>query len=105
MIEEITPASLRAMLDAGETFQLIDVRVAWERHYARIDPSTLLTAEITQSLLAEPPDERVVFYCHHGVRSWDWARFFADRGMPRPCNLTGGIEAWSLEVDPSVPRY
>jgi len=52
-----------------------------------------------------PRDARLVFHCHHGGRSQAAAEHFAALGFENVHNLAGGIDAWSREVDPSVPRY
>ena len=51
------------------------------------------------------PEQDYVLYCHHGVRSLAGAEFLRGRGLTRVANLTGGIDAWSVRVDPAVPRY
>ena len=50
-------------------------------------------------------DALIVFQCHHGIRSQNAAEYFRQQGFTNLCNLQGGIDAWSLQVDPSVPRY
>jgi Rhodanese-like domain len=56
-------------------------------------------------LMCGPKDTPVVFHCHHGQRSLDAASYLAGHGFKNARSLTGGIEAWSIEVDASVPRY
>ena len=52
------------------------------------------------------PDEEIVFFCHHGMRSAQVANFFArQRAFPNVANMSGGIDAWSTQIDPGVPRY
>jgi monothiol glutaredoxin len=105
-VAEISCQELKEMMDRGEPLRLVDVRTPMERQWARIEPSILLeTQEQVDAILAESGDIPVVFYCHHGIRSHGAATWFAQSGLARPVNLAGGIEAWSLEVDPSVPRY
>ncbi|HET6202630.1 MAG TPA: rhodanese-like domain-containing protein [Planctomycetota bacterium] len=85
--------------------RLIDVRSPEERDLASIDGSTLLTGENIDELRALPKETPIVFHCHHGVRSLDAAAFFVGHGFTSVRSLAGGIDAWSREVDPSVPRY
>jgi rhodanese-related sulfurtransferase len=52
-----------------------------------------------------PAGAQVVVYCHHGIRSLSGAAILGQAGIPDAASLAGGIDAWSVEVDPSVPRY
>ena len=61
--------------------------------------------EITQRTNELDDDVPLVVICHHGGRSMQCAHFLARQGIGRPINLAGGIDAWSLHVDPAVPRY
>ena len=67
--------------------------------------ATLVSEELTQEMMQWPKDTPIVFYCHLGQRSLDAASYFAGHGFRNVRSITGGIEAWSLEVDPLVPRY
>lgn len=101
-------AELARRREAGEELCLVDVRDADELAIARIEgarwiPLPELEARIGE-LLAERP-KRIVVHCHHGGRSEKAARLLLGRGFPRVENLEGGIEAWSLTVDPRVARY
>jgi rhodanese-related sulfurtransferase len=103
---EITPAEMRERLDRGENFLLVDVREPWEYELCRIDGAKLIPmGSIPQNLQALDVDEDVVCYCHHGMRSMDVAVWLRGQGVQRAKSLTGGIERWSLEIDPRVPRY
>jgi monothiol glutaredoxin len=104
-VEELAPAELRRWQQAGQRFELLDARTAEERAVASSAGSLLLTPEEAARLEGLPRDTTMVFHCHHGGRSRAAAEHFASLGFTRLFNLTGGIEAWSLEVDPSVPRY
>jgi len=92
------------MLDAGETFKLIDVRTETESSIARIEGGKLLE-DVEQELESLDRDTPLVFYCHSGVRSANAAERYLREGFTRVFNLEGGIDAWSREIDPSVPRY
>jgi len=106
--EERTPAALRAMRERGENLLLLDVREPAEYETARIEGSRLLPLGELPRRLAELSDwkERpVVVHCHHGGRSARACELLVEHGFVRVANLVGGIEAWSLTVDPRVPRY
>ena len=72
---------------------------------ARIPGATLIREELAQEMMQWPKDAPIVFYCHHGERSLDAAAYVAGHGFRDARSMTGGIEAWSLEVDSAVPRY
>jgi adenylyltransferase/sulfurtransferase len=108
MIQEITVAQLAARLDAGEAFYLLDVRQPGEHDLAALPGSKLIPLNQLMSRLSEidaPPGVPIVVYCHHGVRSRMGAGAVAQAGHPEVYSLAGGIDAWSVEVDPRVPRY
>ncbi len=104
-IQQISPAELRAFLDGREPFELIDVRTPGERAMAVIEGSRLLDQALHDELMQRDRLTPLVFQCHHGMRSQAAAEYFQRAGFRRLYNLRGGIEAWSTEVDPSVPRY
>jgi monothiol glutaredoxin len=104
-IQQISATELKGMVDSGEPFELIDVRTEHERAIAAIDGSKLLDDGLHEHLLSLDRNTPIVFQCHHGVRSQAAAEYFARAGFQRLFNLAGGIDAWSVEVDPSVPRY
>jgi monothiol glutaredoxin len=96
---------LKQRLDAGESFELLDVRTPEERATASIPGAVLLTEDVARRLEAVPRETMLVFHCHHGGRSQAAAEHFAALGFTNVWNVTGGIDAWSQEVDPEVPRY
>jgi monothiol glutaredoxin len=104
-VSALSVQELQALLRAGEEFELIDVRSPEERELAVIAGSRLLDRITAAELEKLPADRRVIFYCHTGQRSQVAAREFASRGHQNVFNLTGGIDAWSTEIDPQVPRY
>jgi monothiol glutaredoxin len=104
-IRELSAPNLKAMMDAGSTFELIDVRTEDERAFARIEGSRLLDRACYDYLLGLDKETTIVFQCHSGVRSYGAAQHFQDLGFQNVFNLAGGIDAWSLLVDPTVPRY
>jgi rhodanese-related sulfurtransferase len=89
---------------------LLDVREPWETALARIDPGhgDALFVPMMQVPLRLADIDRtrsIVCICHHGGRSAQVVAFLLQQGYPQVYNLTGGIDAWSRTVDPSVPRY
>lgn len=104
-VRALSVEGLRARMERGETLRLIDVRSPGEWETARIAGAELLDSQLHDQLLDLAPSTTLVFQCHHGHRSQRAAEQFAARGFRQVFNLTGGIEAWSQEIDPSVPRY
>jgi len=104
-VAQLSAPALKAMIDSGQAFDLVDVRTEDERAFAKIDGSRLLDQAFHDELLTRDRDTMIVFQCHHGIRSQAAAEYFRDLGFRNLHNLQGGIDAWSLLVDPSVPRY
>lgn len=104
-LRELSVSDLKAMMDAGEDFKLVDVRTPSEFETARIEGAQLLDEGLYDQLLALPTDTRLVFLCHHGPRGEDAAKQFMAQGFSDVHNVTGGMDAWSLEIDPEIPRY
>jgi adenylyltransferase/sulfurtransferase len=103
---EIGPAELARRRAAGEPMTLLDVRLAREREIAVLDDDLWIPLqELAQRWHEVPTDRRVVVYCHVGGRSAQAAAFLRGQGLERVASLTGGIRAWSREVDPTVPQY
>ena len=103
---EITPTELRARLDGGDKLVLIDVREPWEHQLSKIEGAKLIPLGTLAASLETLPDvEELICYCHHGVRSLDAAAWLRSQGIAKAKSLAGGIERWSLEIDPQVPRY
>jgi len=97
---------LKRKMDAREAFQLIDVRELFEYEIARIDGSKLIPlGEIGERTDELQREQTIVVHCHSGGRSAEAVRLLQQRGFTNVYNLKGGIDAWSDEVDPSVPKY
>lgn len=101
-----------SVTDAAKLFKqkqtrIIDVREPWEFATARIDGSVPMPmGEIADRAHQElKPDERLLIICHHGVRSMNVTVWLRNQGFEQAQSLRGGIEAWSLEVDPTIGRY
>ncbi|HTP53739.1 MAG TPA: rhodanese-like domain-containing protein [Thermoplasmata archaeon] len=107
MVDALTPEEVAALLkrDPGGVV-LLDVREPFERAEAEIAPSIHIPLREVASRAAEIPKEKhVVVYCHSGTRSMMVAAYLEGHGYSSVSNLEGGIDAWSLRVDPKVPRY
>jgi rhodanese-related sulfurtransferase len=111
MIEEISPAELAVRCRDGELWLLLDVREPWEVEIARVQPtdkmptSHIPTADIPERYAEIDRARPVAVLCHSGGRSARVASFLIQQGFTRVLNVRGGIDAWSGEVDPSIPRY
>jgi len=107
MVEELTPREVAAKLRRDPTGTvLLDVREPFERAIAKIEPSIHIPmGEIADRTEEVPREGEVIVYCHSGTRSAMVAGFLEASGFARVANLSGGIDAWSLTVDPKVPRY
>lgn len=107
MIGSITPSELKARLERqSDELVLLDVREPEEYELCHIEGSRLIPmSEIMHHLDTLEPNAEIVVICHHGIRSLQAARMLANYGYERISNLKGGIDAWSVEADPSTPRY
>ena len=103
---EITPREVRELLLRDDKVLFVDVREPWEYETAHIEGSVLIPlGEIPSNLARLENAEKVVFFCHHGMRSLDAAAWLRSQGVEVAKSMTGGIERWSAEIDSSVPRY
>ena len=103
---QISPTELVDRMKLGERLPLIDVRSREEWDAVHLEGSTFFTQELMQEMLSTwPKDREFVFVCHHGIRSLDAAAFFVGHGFERVRSLAGGIDAWSTEIDQTLPRY
>jgi rhodanese-related sulfurtransferase len=103
---EITPAEVKARLDRGENLVLLDVREPWEHQLCTIEGAKHVPlGSLAANLQMLPDVGEVICYCHHGMRSLDAAAWLRFQGIEKAKSLAGGIERWSVEIDPKVPRY
>ncbi len=108
MVREIDVLRLAGKIAAGEAVYLLDVRQPWEHETAALPGSTLVPLGELPHRAAEvrpPPGALVVVYCHHGVRSLSGAALLERLGFRDVVSLAGGIDAWSVLIDPKLPRY
>ncbi len=103
---QIEPRELADRLAANEKITLLDVRTREEWESVKLPESHLFTQELMQEILAKwSREDLVVIYDHQGTRSMDAAAYFQGHGFENVKSLRGGIDAWSAEVDSSLPRY
>lgn len=102
---EVSPAELADRLRGGDRIVLLDVRERWEWQVARIPSARHIPMnELPGALDTLEPSRETIVYCHHGTRSDMVVQWLRQHGFAAR-NLTGGIDRWSREVDPGVPRY
>lgn len=106
---EITPQEVQRRLQSGEKLALIDVREPAEFQIARMAgaeliPMRTVPAELSR-LDAQAEGTPLIVICHHGVRSLNVVHWLREQGVGACLSLAGGIDRWSLEIDPTVPRY
>jgi len=104
-VKQLDVAALKALVDSGKPFHFYDVRTPEERATASIPGTTLLDADTAAAIEKLPKDAMLVFHCHHGGRSQQAAEHFRSLGFRNVHNVVGGIDAWSQQIDPKVPRY
>jgi rhodanese-related sulfurtransferase len=103
---ELTPQELRHLQEGKAQLIVLDVREPWERQTASIAGSQHIPmADVPSRLQELDPEEHIVVYCHHGVRSLSVTDWLRKQGYENVQSMTGGIDKWSIEIDPKVPRY
>jgi rhodanese-related sulfurtransferase len=111
MIPQVRPADWNDWLQAQAARPvLLDVREPWEVQTASVsagdfDLVAIPMNEIPARLAELPQDRPIACLCHHGARSQRVAMFLAQQGYGDVANVAGGIDAWSRERDPGIPRY
>ncbi len=106
---EVTPQEVKERIASGEPLYLIDVREPAEHQVARIEDARLIpmgsVPASLQALEAQADETTLVVFCHHGIRSLQVVNWLRQQGVDRCQSMAGGIDRWSREVDPAVPRY
>lgn len=106
---EISPTQLKERLDRGEELLLLDIRNGYERDLANLEhdnlhiPQDQLMARVEE--LSPYAERDVIVYCRTGIRSQGCVQFLKSKGFKKVFNLTGGLHAWSDDVDPAVMKY
>ena len=103
-VKQVSAGDVKKMIDDGIRFEFFDVRTPEEREIASLG-ARLLDDAAARYIESLPKDTVLVFHCHHGGRSQAAAEHFSSLGFVNVHNMAGGINAWSSEVDPDVPRY
>ena len=102
----ITVQELKQKIDQGEKVVLVDVREPWEYNIAKIEGAQLIPLGTLASEFKKlDPNGEIVIHCKMGMRSMDATQFLLQQGFKNVKNLTGGIIAWSQQIDPSIPIY
>jgi rhodanese-related sulfurtransferase len=106
---EVTVADVKKRLDAGEVLHLIDVREVQEHQVSSIAGAELIPMNTVpqqlQHLEALADEAPLIVFCHHGMRSLNVVSWLRQQGVADCVSMSGGIDAWSLSIDPGVPRY
>jgi rhodanese-related sulfurtransferase len=108
MESALTPTELAGRLQTNSSPHLLDVREVDEHQFVSLPNSKLIPLRELPNRVNEIEswkDEEVVVYCHHGIRSQHAIGWLRQQGFRKLRNLTGGIDQWTSEVDPSLPRY
>lgn len=105
-MEQITAEQLKEQLDNGTSMQLLDVRDIWEYEICHIEPSVNIPMSNIPTVLEDIDREKMtVVICHHGMRSFQVAKYLESQGFDNVTNLEGGIAAWATSIDQSMPQY
>ncbi|MGH9729802.1 MAG: rhodanese-like domain-containing protein [Candidatus Acidiferrales bacterium] len=103
---EIAPAEVKQQFDSGQKFLFVDVREPWEYQLCHIEGSKLIPlGQVAASVQEIEAAETVILFCHSGRRSLDAAAWLRSQGVAGARSMAGGIDRWSQEIDPRVPRY
>jgi rhodanese-related sulfurtransferase len=106
LVNDLTPQQLVERLRGENPPLLVDVREEREFQFARIEGAELRPLSSVQAWMNElDKDREIALYCHSGSRSLSVAHYLSAHGFKNLINLRGGIDAWSREVDPTIPRY
>ena len=104
-VSQMSVQDLKSLQTSDESFYLFDVREEWEREIAQIADSRILNEKTVNFIGNLERDSLMVFQCRTGSRSQSAAEYFQKQGFTRVFNLAGGIDAWSIEIDPEIVRY
>jgi len=105
---EVSVEEVQTLANAGEELLLLDCRSHAEFAVAHLPSAKLVPMEELHLRVAELmpwKDKRIIVYCHHGMRSELVADWLRSQGFPSVQNMTGGVDAWAIRIDTSLPRY
>jgi rhodanese-related sulfurtransferase len=103
---QISVKDVNERIARGEKLMLVDVREQWEYDLCKIPGAKLIPlGALPANLITLLDADNVICYCHHGMRSLDAAVWLRQQGVESAKSMAGGIERWSVEIDPQVPRY
>jgi len=111
---EISVQAVQAKRQAGESFVWLDVREPHEVDHVSIDDQQVVTLPLSElaarqldalPALLQDKDSEIITFCHHGMRSAQVTAWLRQQGWTNVTNMTGGIDAWALEIDPLLSRY
>ncbi len=105
-LPEISPAELKQRLDADAPLLLLDVRETVEYDIVHLQGAKLIPINTLPNHIQDlPADTEIIVYCHHGTRSLYATAYLHQNGFAEAKNLSGGIDQWATDIDPSLPRY
>ena len=106
MYKDITPSEAKKLIEENKNVKIIDVREKWEYDIANLEDSMLFPLSTFEDNLDKlNKDDDLLIICHHGMRSRKFCNYLSRLGYKKLFNLAGGIDAWSDEIDSSVPKY
>ena len=104
--DNLSPEEIKKRIDEGHKIVILDVREPWEYQISKIEGAVLIPLGQLEKGKEELDQEaEIVCQCHHGVRSFKAMKYLQASGFKNVKNMAGGIDAWSAQVDPKVPRY
>lgn len=106
LLPEITPSELKQKLDENESVLLLDVREPSEYNIVHLEDAQLIPLNTLPHHIDNlPTDQEIIVYCHHGQRSFYATAYLHQNGFTEAKNLIGGIDQWTVEIDPTLRRY
>ena len=105
-MRHLSVGELKTRLELGEPPVLLDVREEWELMRCKLPGTTWIPmGQIVARVNELDKNKETVVVCHHGIRSWQVAKFLESEGFGDVINLSGGVDAWAKQIDPAMPLY
>ncbi|MDP2301318.1 MAG: rhodanese-like domain-containing protein [Ignavibacteria bacterium] len=105
-MKSLSPTEAIELINSDDGVRIVDVREKWEYDIVRLPHSELMSLSNFQKHISNlNPEEIILVYCHQGVRSLSVCKYLESNGFINIINLSGGINAWTDEVDQNMPRY